>query len=274
MTAEKIELRPGGNIEHGPVPVEGAPAPHLPAIRQEAPPRPARSTEPKQYPPKIAKSIIAVTKEIGRIQKEGKNEFQKYKYTRWEDINEKLSPLLSEHGLIIVQSEQSRSLLEENDKGSVLAIIYHFTIINEHGESWPEVEWTSISRLRDQKGVTDDKAAAKCHTQAEKGFCIKQFKIRTDDYIDGDAHQTLPKKDARDIYTKLQAEIDGAASMVELGMWGKNNSERIQVLPVDWQGHLRERYGEKMGDLKNQQSGDEVVWKDPDEHDPKTGETR
>jgi hypothetical protein len=231
--------------------VSEAPAPQLPVVQQDRPPRPVHR-EPKQFPAKIAAAILKVQKKLGRIQKEGKNEFQKYSYTRWEDINEKLSPLLADHGLIIVQSEQSRSLLEENDKGSVLAIIYHFTIINEHGESWPDVEWTAIARLRDQKGITDDKAASKCHTQAEKQFCIKQFKIRTDDYVDGDAHETLPKKDAKDIYTKLQAEIDGAQSLVELGTWGKENSERIAVLPKDWQGILRERYAEKRGDLENQ----------------------
>ena len=258
--------------EHTEVAVEAAPTPQLPAVHQERAPRPIAKAEPKQYPAKIAKSIIAITSEIGRIQKEGRNEFQRYKYTRWEDINEKLSPLLGAHGLIIVQSEQSRSLLEENEKGSVLAIVYHFTIVNEHGESWPDVEWTSIARLRDQKGVTDDKAAAKCHTQAEKQFCIKQFKIRTDDYVDGDEHPTLPKKDARDIYSKLQAEIDGATSRAELGAWGKSNAERIEVLPTDWQGILRERYAEKLADLRNQE-GDQVVWDDP-KHDPETGEVK
>lgn len=249
--------------------VEEAPVAQLPAVQQDRPPQQQRRQAAvravkvaPQYPAKIAVSILKITAEIGRIQKEGRNEFQRYNYTRWEDINEKLSPLLSEHGLIIVQSEQSRSLLEENDKGSVLAIVYHFTIVNEHGDSWPEVEWTAIARLRDQKGVTDDKAAAKCHTQAEKQFCIKQFKIRTDDYADGDQHATLPKKDAKDIYTKLQAEIDAATSLVELGTWGKENSDRIGTLPRDWQGILRERFAEKRGDLENQSR----------EFDEKTGE--
>lgn len=257
--------------EHVETIVEEAPAPQLPVVRQERkpraaakPPAPAGQT---QYPGRIALAILKVTNEIGQIQKEGRNEFQKYKYTRWEDINEKLSPLLGEHGLVIVQSEQNRSLLEENDKGSVLAIIYHFSLVNEHGDVWGPIEWTAISRLRDAKGVTDDKAASKCHTQAEKQFCIKQFKIRTDDYGEDDAHATLPKKDARDIYSKLQGEIDAIQSIVELGTWGKDNSERIQTLPRDWQSILRERFAEKRGDLENQIRGAE-------EHDEETGEMK
>jgi ERF superfamily len=232
-----------------------APTAQLPAVRQDRAPRTAKPKTVTNYPGRIAVAILKITNAIGQIQKEGRNEFQRYKYTRWEDINERLSPLLGQHGLVIVQSEQSRNLLEENDKGSVLAIIYHFLLVNENGDVWGPIEWTAIARLRDQKGVTDDKAASKCHTQAEKQFCIKQFKIRTDDYDAADSHQTLPKKDARDIYSKLQAEIDAIQSVVELGVWGKENSERISVLPNDWQQILRERFAEKRGDLENQMRG-------------------
>ncbi len=113
------------------------------------------------------------------------------------------------------------------------------------------MEWTSIARLRDQKGITDDKAAAKCHTQAEKQFCVKQFKIRTDDYDPDDNKHTLPKKDAKDLYKAMEAEIDGAQSEVDLATWGKTNSERLHTLPADWQDILRARYKAAMAALKN-----------------------
>jgi hypothetical protein len=229
-----------------------APAPQLPAVRQERKPRTAAQPKPAPYPPKIAKSIIAITNEIGRIQKEGFNEFQKYRYTKWEDVAEKLSPLLAKHGLIIVQTENNRTLLEENDKGSVLSIIYHFTIVNEDGEVWPPVEWTAISRLRDQKGVTDDKAASKCHTQAEKGFVIKLFKIRSDEgYDDEDHHGALPKKDARALYQDFINEMDTVAKeAIEHGEpsafldWGRRNSDRKKTYAKDWQDHLTERFND------------------------------
>jgi hypothetical protein len=232
------------------------PAPNnLPAVPSAPQPKtPAAKPEPKHFPPRLAKALLAITREIGLIGKEGRNDFQRYNYARWEDINDKLSPLLAEHGILIIQSETSRSLLEENDKGSTLAIVYEFTIVNEHGEQWPPITWTAISRLRDQKGITDDKAAAKCHTQAEKYFCIKQFKIRTSDAIDNDAGDGavthLPKKDSTPLYKTMQAEIYAARSVVELQTWGKGAIERAKVLPPDWQAHLRLRYNEKMADLK------------------------
>lgn len=248
--------------------VQEAPAPQLPAIRQERKPRAPTAPKPAVYSATIAKAILAVASQIGAIQKEGWNDFQKYKYTRWEDIAEKLSPLLIAHNLIINQSELSRSLLEENDKGSVLAIVYHFTIINSEGEQWPAVEWTGIARLRDGKGVTDDKAALKAQTQAEKSFCVKQFKIITEQEDEDDKHDSLPKKNARDVYSKMQAEIAAQTSLVELGVWGNQNSDRIKVLPPDWQGILRGRYAEKKADLENQLSTDPTkeVW------DEETGE--
>lgn len=62
---------------------------------------------------------------------------------------------------------------------------------------------------------------------------------------------TLQKKDARDIYTRLQAEIDQAASPTALVEWGRANVARIKTLPDDWQHTLRLRYEENLLALKN-----------------------
>lgn len=242
-----------------------APEPSLPAIRQERrPPLPRQRAA--HYPASIARAVIAITREMEAVGKQGQNEFQKYRYQRWEDINQQLSPLLAAHGLLIMQSEQSRSLLEQNDKGSVLAIVYHFTLVHESGDMAPPVEWTAIQRLRDQKGVTDDKAAAKCHTQAEKYFCCKQFKIRVAEENPENQRPTLPKKDARELYQRLQADIDGAGSEVELSTWGLNpeNITRKKSLPPDWQDIITTRFNEKLAELRG---GPRVVW-DEETHEP------
>jgi hypothetical protein len=235
-----------------------APEPQLPAIHQEArKPHPPAQPQPARYPGSIARAVIAITRKMEAVAKEGVNQFQNYRYQRWEDISEKLSPLLAEHGLFMLQSEQSRSLLEQNEKGSVLAIVYHFTLVHENGDMAPAVEWTAIQRLRDQKGTTDDKAAAKCHTQAEKYFCIKQFKIRVAEELPHDQHH--PKAKCRGIYEQMQREIDAATSVVELATWGKENVKNKKTLPPDWQDFITARYNEKMADLKGEP---QVVWDD------------
>jgi hypothetical protein len=88
--------------------------------------------------------------------------------------------------------------------------------------------------------------------------------------------KTLPKKDAKPVYAKLQAEIDGTQSRELLREWGERNAERIRLLPEDWQDILRGRYQEQMLDLHNREAGhdaDGVVWEDDGER-PATPDDR
>lgn len=151
-------------------------------------------TVPKAYSPKIAKALLAVTREIGAVEKSGWNDFHKYAYQKWEDVLGRLSEILPKHGLIIMQSEVARSLFE-NDQ--MMAITYDFTIVNEDGDVWPERPvWTAIARARDSKGTPDDKAANKAHTQAHKYFLLHTFKIRTKDSVEDDSDGDQPAKAA------------------------------------------------------------------------------
>ena len=235
----------------------GEPSPsQVPAVvKQERRPRAPATPKPPAFPPHIAKAIIAITNAIGVIEKRGENEFQKYRYARWEDIAEVLSPLLAAHGLIIVQTELSRSLLEQNDKGSTLAIVYNFTIVNQDGEFWPPVEWTGIARLRDQKGITDDKAALKCQTAAEKSFCIKQFKIRSsdEDVLDGE-RRPQRADDERATYQKFLDEITVIEGLDELKAWKQQNLQRVRgALRDKWITYFDTAYNEKRADLERLQ---------------------
>src|SRR5580692_4883354 len=49
------------------------------------------------------------------------------------------------------------------------------------------------------------------------------------------AMTTLPKKDARDIYTKMQAEVDASVSPDDLNEWMEAAGPRIKLLPPEWQ---------------------------------------
>lgn len=150
------------------------------------------SPEPaKAYPPLIAQKLMAITREFGVIAKGknaddpngGWNDFHKYGYQKWDDVLERESTLLCEHGIIIQQSEIARSLLDK-----LISISYEFTIIDQSGDVWPDRPvFTAIGRLQDNKGVFDDKAANKCHTQAHKYFLLHTFKIKTKETAADDA---------------------------------------------------------------------------------------
>lgn len=55
---------------------------------------------------------------------------------------------------------------------------------------------------------------------------------------------TLPKKDAKTIYTTLQTELDATKTPDDLQKWVAANKGRIDVLPPDWREILRLRYAE------------------------------
>lgn len=65
---------------------------------------------------------------------------------------------------------------------------------------------------------------------------------------------TLPKKDAKEIYTKLQREIRECQSREQLKLWGDANKDRIAILPEDWQDTLRLQFEEMRADLRQREA--------------------
>lgn len=65
---------------------------------------------------------------------------------------------------------------------------------------------------------------------------------------------SLPKKDAKEIYTKMQAEIREATSRDQLKAWAEGNKDRIAILPEDWQDILRLQYEEMLADLRQREA--------------------
>lgn len=67
-------------------------------------------------------------------------------------------------------------------------------------------------------------------------------------------HTTLPKKDARHIYEKLQAEVRSSQTRDGLKAWMEANKERIVTLPEDWQDILRLQCQEMLVDLQQREA--------------------
>jgi hypothetical protein len=65
---------------------------------------------------------------------------------------------------------------------------------------------------------------------------------------------TLPKKDAKEAYTKMQTEIQACQSREQLKMWMTANKDRIMILPEDWQDILRLQCEEMLADLRNREA--------------------
>ena len=180
--------------------------------------------ETKPYPPKIAKAILQVMRNINPVAKAGYNDFHKYAYRRFEDVFEELVPALNEAGLIIQQSEINLGNLQDQ----MISITYDFTIINEDGDVWPDrPQITAICKAVDNKGVRDDKAASKCNTQWQKYFYTSFFKIRTSDVSEADA-DAAPKQQKR----RAVPSPDGKVGPHSIAIIPKE-------APEDWAGRFK-----------------------------------
>jgi hypothetical protein len=66
---------------------------------------------------------------------------------------------------------------------------------------------------------------------------------------------TLSKKDAKELYTKLQKEMrDASTTRAALKEWLNASVDRIKILPDDWQDTLRLQAEEALADLRQKES--------------------
>jgi ERF superfamily len=163
----------------------------------------------------LAKAIANVMKQVGTIEKRGVNEFYKYPYMRMEDLLHKLTPLMGENGLAVLQNEIKVEVVEKDR----VAVTYEFSIIHESGEIWSEKpRFTGMSNARNRNGSFDDKSVNKAHTAARKYFLLSLFQVPAGDFDDADdgtpQQQVRPQPKGR-----TRAPVPGPskerASMVE-----------------------------------------------------------
>lgn len=65
---------------------------------------------------------------------------------------------------------------------------------------------------------------------------------------------TLPKKDSKGVYLKMQEEIQACTSRDQLKNWMSGNKDRIIILSQDWQDILRLQCEEQLADLRNRET--------------------
>lgn len=78
-----------------------------------------------------------------------------------------------------------------------------------------------------------------------------------DDFAQGNGKEkvtTLPKKDSRAIFDKMQGEVRNSQTREQLKSWMIGNADRIKTLPEDWQDILRLQCEEMMADLRNREA--------------------
>lgn len=149
-----------------------------------------------------------------------------------------------------------RPAIIEHDAANKIAVICVFGSLGEHQE------W-SIG----EAAPTNNKNAypyAMAEKRGKDRVILKLLNAHGTLYSEAEADEfseqrpekrgELPKKDAKGVYTKLQAEIQSAVSRDQLKEWGKANADRIAVLPEDWRDILRLQFEEQLADLRQREA--------------------
>ena len=156
----------------------------------------------KYYPPKLAASLLAIQKTIGKIENDRQNTQFGFGYQSIGNVIEHLNPLLNDHGIGIIQSELGVAAAADNE--NMLAVTYEFTIFNEVGDVWPDRPrrtglasiWSRAPKGT-QEGAVDPLAINKAESQAYKFFVKRMFAVRAGDALpdnDGDTGEVPPAK--------------------------------------------------------------------------------
>jgi hypothetical protein len=64
--------------------------------------------------------------------------------------------------------------------------------------------------------------------------------------------ERMPKAKARDDFAAAQKEMQATQTIKQLDTWGKNNANRVESFPADWQAILRGLYIEHRDELRKQ----------------------
>lgn len=91
-------------------------------------------------PPKVAAAVIAVMAKVPKLEKSERNTHGNYNFASIDGFLEALRPLCAEHGLIIIQDEESFELKQsQNAQGKSstwLVVKFRFTLAHSSGETW------------------------------------------------------------------------------------------------------------------------------------------
>lgn len=134
---------------------------------------------------KLAAKILAITKEIGSMPKDGQNKEQRYNFISYEAMNAKFRELLAQYGLCMIPSFtdiQDTCYTDKNGNPYIRTLVKGKVLIID-AETGYTVQCAILGGDNDRSG----KSGGKAITEAIKRFEMKLFHISSKDDIDPDS---------------------------------------------------------------------------------------
>lgn len=140
--------------------------------------------EPEAKTTEIVAAIVNAIGSLGRLSKESFNQFDKYKFTSIDDFLVATGRVCAENGLVVIQDEISREVLEKaNRSGGVaswLSFEFRFLVLHTSGESLGPLSRTVAVPF------TGAQSFGSGQSYALKQFMRSLFQIATGDQDDAD----------------------------------------------------------------------------------------
>jgi len=189
---------------------------------------------------KIAVKILAVMREVGYVQKDGKNDFQNYNYATEGNAIRALRPALVKHGLFLIPSVET---VQQDEFGNThVTLLYR--IFDEEGNHI-SFRAAGSGNDRNSKGV-GDKGIYKALTGASKYALLKTFLMETGDDPEvpseqdkKDEKREQDKRDLAKVSVPFLMEIASTCVSVEelTELWSANADEIKKISKVDKEGY-------------------------------------
>lgn len=137
----------------------------------------------------LAAKVLAVSRSIGAVEKNGLNQHFKFKYQAWDDVLPAVRNACVEHGVQITPTVKSVQITptvkSEKQDGQHVLVEMAFTVRDTESDQRDEFVWFGESKGNDDKGI--QKAITSCTKYALLKYLMIPIVDDTDTDADGPA---------------------------------------------------------------------------------------
>lgn len=191
---------------------------------------------------KVFAAFIAAQGDLGTAAKDTENPFFKSKYADLSSVWLAAQAGLKANGLAVVQ----------NITTTEFGVECRTRVLHSSGQ------WLECGPLTVPLSKPDAQGVGSAITYARRYGLSATLGIVADEDDDGNVAakqgpkqvSQMGKKDAREPYKVIVAEIKELQSSIDLEAWGNANRARLKAMPSDWQQDLRNIYVEHKTELE------------------------
>ena len=220
-------------------------------------------------------AVCHVMSEVKRLEKDGDNKFDKYKYVTVDQNKDAWRPLLSKYGLEVFVDQVSMDPFERKTGNGKVEINYlcNFRCWLKHCSG----EVGEVERLFEIIPYKSAQTGSILRSYVMKIYLSGKFlQSGGDDHEDPDSGQgaELTKAEARKPYEKLQREcreIGSAGTIDNLKEWAEQNRIILNALPKSWYTLMRDEYKQAELQISAREKSDKINEALPDLNEWKQG---